>query len=129
MESFGSDTFIDRLRTEFGKFVASQYPNMLEDCIRQVNNLIYLRTAFGHSEMMATVFVFIVSINIIFLVVRTLKGFLGDFGHNLLTTWLLCVNRFRAPCSTSVGIPRHYSLMLLIAESVLPDCFIVLYVY
>ena len=47
MESFGSDTFIDGLRTEFGILVASQdpdmlqgwirasqYPNMLEDCVR-----------------------------------------------------------------------------------------------
>ena len=31
MESFGSDTFIDRLRTGFGILVASQYPNMLQD--------------------------------------------------------------------------------------------------
>ena len=34
MESYGSDTFIDRLRTEFGILVASQDPDMLEDCIR-----------------------------------------------------------------------------------------------
>ena len=71
MESFGSDTFIDRLRTEYGIMVASQDPDMLEDCIRQVNTLIYLRTVFGHMENIPTVSVSIASINIVSNILRT----------------------------------------------------------
>ena len=65
MESFGIDTFIDRLRTEFSILVAIQDTDTLEDCIRTSLYPECFWTVFGHMEIMSTVSVSIASINIV----------------------------------------------------------------
>ena len=82
MQSFGSDTFIDRLRTGFGILVASQYPDMLEDCIRARLDPECLSSVFGHMEMMPTKSVSIASI--ISLIFSELIGIFSNSGTYLV---------------------------------------------
>ena len=82
MESFGSDTFIGRLKTEFGILVASQYPDMLEDCISASLYPECLRAVFGDMEMMPTVSVSIASI--ISLIFSELFGIFRNSGTDLV---------------------------------------------